>query len=193
MRKKTVLGVTLSKIISLVMFLLVLWALNTVNLENSTAVQVIEFLNINLSIIIIMSFIFYLAELFYVFNFPLNIPGPIFNGIGAVILVEFIFQIFRTMGQVTKQYAIFGLKSVSVLVFILVFLIVVILGYVNIFLRLHPEESETIDSKKKPKHKDSTNRKKHEDLEWEDVGNELKLAAYYLAKSIKEYFQVNKK
>jgi len=99
-QNKTVLSVTLSRLISLLVFLVLLWIANIISINNFTYLQIVGFLNQNLEILIIFSLLLYLGELFFVFKFPLNIPAPIFNALGGFFLVKFIFKIFYMIKEV---------------------------------------------------------------------------------------------
>ena len=183
MKNKTVLGVTLSKLIGLMLFLLILGVLNYIQFDNIINLQVVDFLNQNLGVIIILSILFYLGELFSVFKFPVNIPAPLFNAFGGVFLVGFIFEIFYMLGKVLNQDVFFAFKFLKPIVVVLVFVIVIIAGYVKIVIDLTPKE--------KPEKKKS--KVKSKNIEWTDVGNEFKMALYNLASTIKESLEPKKK
>ncbi|MEA3514548.1 MAG: hypothetical protein U9R34_03670 [Nanoarchaeota archaeon] len=176
MKNKTVLGVTLSRLIGLVVFLLILGLLNYIQFNNIINLQVVNFLNQNLGVIIILSILFYLGELFSIFRFPLNIPSPLFNSLGGIFLVGFIFRIFYMLGKVLNQDAFFAFKFLEPFAIILVFVIVIISGYIKIVIELIPKtKQEKKKSKVKPKK-----------TEWEDIGNEFKNALYNLASTLKQ-------
>ena len=131
-QNKTVLSVTLSRLISLLVFLVLLWIANIISINNFTYLQIVGFLNQNLEILIIFSLLLYLGELFFVFKFPLNIPAPIFNALGGFFLVKFIFKIFYMIKEVPNMEAFFVFKSLEPLVLTFVIILVIILGYVKI-------------------------------------------------------------
>jgi len=182
MKNKTVLSITLSRLIGLVVFLLILGLLNLIPFNSLINLQVVHLLNQNLGIIIIFSVLFYLGELFFVFRFPLNIPAPIFNAMGGIILVGFIFQMLNMAGEVLSLDIFIAFKFLEHLASSLVFLMVIIFGYIKIFIDLKPKNKQ---EKKKRK-------VKQKDIEWEDVGNEFKIAAYNLASTIKENLEPKK-
>ena len=182
MKNKTVLGITLSKLIGLVLFLLILGILNYIQFDSLINLQVVNLLNQNLGIIIIFSILFYLGELFSVFTFPFNIPSPLFNALGGIFLTGFIFRIFYMIGYVLNQDMFFVFKYLEPLAVTLVFLIVIISGYIKIVLDLIPKDKI---EKKKSKVKQKNN-------EWKDIGNEFKMAIYNLASTIKENLEPKK-
>jgi hypothetical protein len=68
-RNKTILGVTLSNLIGLLVFLLLLAIANIITINNYIYLQTIEFLNQNIGSVIFFSVLLYLGELFFVFRF----------------------------------------------------------------------------------------------------------------------------
>jgi hypothetical protein len=179
MRNKTVLGVTLSRLVGLMIFLLILGILNLIEFDSIINMHIIEFFNQNIGIIILFSILLYIGELFSIFIFPLNTPAPFFNAIGGIFLAEFIFKIFYMLGDVLNQNAFFTFKLLEPLAYILIFFLVIIFGYIKIFIDLIPKRKE-----KKTKTKN---------IRWKDIGNEFRMAAYNLASTIKESLKPKKK
>ncbi|MDO8517572.1 MAG: hypothetical protein Q7S33_05600 [Nanoarchaeota archaeon] len=184
-KNKTVLGVTLSRLISILVLLLLLGIANIININNSVYLNIIEFLNQNLGLVIIFSILFYLGELFLVFSFPLNLPAPIFNAFGGIFLVNFIFEIFYMIKITLNQEAFSAFQSLEPLVLILVFITTLIFGYVKIFSNLNQKSKKPKKQKEKSKNK--------QDIEWQDIGDEFKMAIYNLASSIKQSLEPKKK
>ncbi|MFC1691601.1 hypothetical protein ACFL0W_05470 [Nanoarchaeota archaeon] len=172
---KTVLGVTLKSIMGIIFFLILLGIANIVSrfVLNYVFVQVVAFFNYNLGLIILFSIIFYLGELFNVFNLPFNIPAPIFNAVGSIFLIEFIFRVFAIVSEFVGITNLFILISVfKIILMLLVFVIVIIVGYIGVFIpkpckKEQPKPTKKSKSKKKPKSKKSK-------LEWEDIGEDFK-------------------
>jgi len=171
--KKTALGVTFSKLIGFMIFILVLVILNAIDPQGITK-DIVDFLNSHLLLIIIYSILFYLGELFELFIFPFNIPAPIFNSVGAVFLTAFIFQIFFSIWG-----AFYILLVIEPIIIIIVFLVVLIVGYILIFVKLFSKKEKVKTKAKKSKRSKKT-------TEWSDIGEEFKEALYNLGKSIKQ-------
>lgn len=180
MKKKTVLGITLSRLIGLAIFLLILGLLNFIQFDSLVNLQVVDFLNQNLLIIIILSVLFYLGELFFIFRFPMNILAPMFEALGAIFLVEFIFQIFYMIGDVLGQNPFFAFRFLKPFAFILVFILVITFGYIRVLTGLYSKDKKMKKAKQKG-------------IEWEDVGEEFKMAMYNLTSSIKESLEPKKR
>ncbi len=95
-------------------------------------IDLVSFLNRNVWFLILSSVFFYLAALFYSFGFPINILTPPSDGAGSIFIVGFLINLIA----VTDKYSGIGvgsvLKSFSILIYIMVFILVVIFGYVSI-------------------------------------------------------------
>lgn len=151
--KKTVLGVTLSKLIGLLIFLFLLGLANMLKIDNSSYLQTVQFLNKSLGIIILFSIFFYLGELFSIFEFPINLPSPVLNALGGVFLATFLFRIFYIVGDIVSQdfFAIF--RVFEPLLYLIIFFIVIIAGYVSIFRGLSKKKEKGGKPKKRRKKK----------------------------------------
>lgn len=146
---KTVLGVTLSKIIGLLGFLILLALANILRIDNSSYLNTISFLNQNLWIVIIFSIFFYLGELFALFKFPINLPKPIFNALGGIFLVGFIFNIFYFIDVILNLNVFMGFINLESLVIIIVPSIILLVGYIEIFKELIPKNKKVKRKSKK--------------------------------------------
>ena len=185
MTQKTVLSVTLERLIGLVVFLLILGVLNLINFDSLINVQVVDFLNEHVAVIILFSVLFYLGEMFFLFTFPFNVPAPLINAVGSLFLVGFLFQIFYEIGRILSQDVFSTIKFLEPVAIVLVFLIVLIAGSVRIIAALLPQKKK--EEKKKP------SKNKKDTTSWEEVGNEFRSALYNLASSLKESLEPKKK
>lgn len=183
MNNKTVLGVTLSRLIGLILFLILFSIASMLQINNLTYIRVINFLSVNLWIIVILSIFFYIGELFFVFKFPFNLPGPIFNAIGGVLLLGFLFRMFYFIGSIFIEESFYPLKNLEPLIYFLVFTIVIIAGYISIFINIkHSEENRRLHKKY---FKDTEN-------ELEEIGGELKETAHKVITNIKKSLEPKK-
>ncbi|HOI12940.1 MAG TPA: hypothetical protein PLG75_03745 [Methanoculleus sp.] len=137
-RKKESIGeVLISRIIGIVIFLIVLAILNILSgtyVQNPIFLQIVAFLNANLGLLILISVIFLVGDLFGALAFPLNLPGPVFGAVGAVFLVMFLFRLFLLVGEITgvEVFALFE-RAFALPVYILVFIVALVGGYVALF------------------------------------------------------------
>ncbi|WP_214020686.1 hypothetical protein [Methanoculleus sp.] len=135
--QESVAEVLISRIIGLVVFLIVLGILNVLAgayVQTPIFLQIVAFLNVNLGLLILITAIFLIGDLFGALAFPLNLPGPIFGAVGAVLLVMFLFRLFSLVGEVTgiEVFSLFE-RALALPVYALVFIVVLIGGYVALF------------------------------------------------------------
>ena len=178
---KSITWIILSQLGGLLFFLILLLIVNNLsnNITNETFIQTINFINNNLNIIIILSIILFLGELFSAFIFPFNLPYPIFNALGSIFLVTFIFRIFAqipTTAQITQQITYYHQSELI----LLIATIVLIVGYIKIF-----TPSQT------PKEKTST--KTNQPTNWSDVENEFRELILFFSKKIRNTTKKNSK
>jgi len=136
-RKESVAEVLVSRVIGIVVFLIVLGILNILAgayVQAPIFLQVVGFLNANLGLLILVSVIFLIGDLFGALPFPLNLPGPIFCAFGAVLLVIFIVRLFLLVGEIAGVGFFSVLEgALSLPVYLLVFIVVLIAGYIGLF------------------------------------------------------------
>ncbi|PKL63532.1 MAG: hypothetical protein CVV31_00335 [Methanomicrobiales archaeon HGW-Methanomicrobiales-2] len=135
-RKESVFGVLISRVIGLVVFLILLGILNILAggyVQTPVFLQIVAFLNANLGLLILISVLFLVGDLFGALAFPLNLPGPIFSAVGAVFLVMFLFRLFSLVGEITgvEFFALF--ETFALPVYLLVVITALIGGYIALF------------------------------------------------------------
>ncbi|HPD81593.1 MAG TPA: hypothetical protein PK357_00655 [Candidatus Pacearchaeota archaeon] len=179
---KTVLGITLSKLIGLIIFLILLIVANVIQIDNVYYLTFINFLNNNIVIILLLSVLFYLGELFFVFIFPLNLPAPIFNAIGGVILVNFIFRLIYLLGDMLQEGIFYVFAYLEPLIYFIVFCLTILVGYIMIFKDLTRKSQNKKEMKKIKENK-----------KLEKIGREIQETAYTITKNIAESLKPKKK
>jgi len=149
---KAVVWTILSKLLGLIIFLILVFLLNSLKffIDNLIYSQIVDFVNKNILIILVIFIMFFIAELFELLQFPLNLPAPLLNALGAVFVVSFIFKIFDFIDVIIGQNVFFIFRGFSFFVYLIVFLIVLIVGYVNIFSNM--EHIESHKHKRKIRH-----------------------------------------
>ena len=191
---KSIPRIVFLRVIGLVLFLFFLYIANFLPFftDNPLNYRVIQFLNENTGLIILMSIIFLFGELFNALIFPLNLPAPLFNASGSVLLVAFIFRIFALVDILLNEKIFQVFNKISFLMYPFVFIIVMLGGYMTILTKLsktdQPQEKE-IEFKQRKVEEQSE--KTGTRITWEDVGNEFKQAIYDLLRLIRQ--SINKK
>lgn len=151
---KSVASVLFSRLIGFLIFILLIGILNILipYVNNSTFTSVIGFLNQNIWIIILFSLLMAGGELFSVLVFPFNLPYPLFNAIGSIFLIRFLFNILSFVNSqlvnVTIPEVRITLKQLFTIIAAIVFLIVLISGYVKILVEMYGDKDEVYTEKK---------------------------------------------
>jgi hypothetical protein len=183
-KNKSISWVVLSRLIGLMVFLVILALANyLMNFTDNIAFhQVVTFINSNIVLIILMSLIFLVAEILGALIFPFNLPAPLFNATGSIFLVAFILRIFELINTIFNKN-IFGIfTGLSSFIYYLVFIIVLIGGYISIFARLFKESG----TDKRVKDEKPREEKPAEKKTWEDIGDEFRQTLSDLLRVIRE-------
>ena len=177
--------IVLLRLFGLVFFLILLYIANHLAFftENPLNYQIIQFLNNNIWLIIVMSIIFLFGEVFNALIFPFNLPAPLFNASASVLLVTFLYRIFALIDILLDEQIFVIFNRLAFLVYPLVFVIVLIGGYIAILVKL----SRTDECGSGPENKEKTGEK----LTWEDVGEEFRQAIFDLLTLMRQ--SINKK
>ncbi|KYC45702.1 MAG: hypothetical protein APG12_01055 [Candidatus Methanofastidiosum methylothiophilum] len=186
-RRQSPTRIVIYNFISFIVFLIILGFLN-ISLDffdNNILSQVVRLLNNNIWLIFIFSVIFTIGEVFGSFKFPGNLPAPIFNAIGSIFLLNFLFKIFNLVGKLSDIDTFQSIGNVFPFLYPIIFLLVLLGGYISILSGASWEapKKKTASRKTKPK----------EEISWDDVGNEFKDMLYDAFHSARESIKKNKK
>jgi hypothetical protein len=128
-------GAIISGLIGIILFLILLIVLRAIanHIHSPFFTGFVDFLYANVVLVILFSILFMLGEVFEARDYPLNLPFPIFKAVGSVLLVAFIIRILVFI----DTYFTLGMGSailvLKIILYPLMFLIVLITGYVSIF------------------------------------------------------------
>ncbi|MDD1697643.1 MAG: hypothetical protein LUQ36_04710 [Methanoregula sp.] len=127
----------------------------------------------NLALIITMGILFMVADIFFSFRYPFNLPGPLFSGLGSLLVVSFIFILlnFFDLWNGTGMSVMF--LNFEYFLYLLVFFIVVIAGYLRIFSPEIVSNAMSLDAEINPPECPVC-------TSWGDVGNEIRQAIFDL-------------
>lgn len=114
-------------------FLILLAVANLFILSPGIMSDTLNFLNHNLTTIVMMSLLLLLADIFMLLPFPFSLPYPVFAAFGSIFIVSLIFNILSFTG-IFSGPGIHGIfQLLRAIAYPLVFIIVLIVGYVRIF------------------------------------------------------------
>ena len=126
-----------SKIIAVIAFLILVWLANLVEgfINNGLYSSIVGFMNFNIILIIIIALVFFIGDAFDIVGFPFNFPAPLFNAVGGMFLTVFIFRVLALVNGFIAGNPLEIILSIAPVVYVLVFTIVLIGGYLRIFSR----------------------------------------------------------
>jgi len=178
--QKSIPGIIALRIFGLLLFLFLLYIANNLSFftDNPLNYQIILFLNNHVLLLVLITFAFLIGEIFNALIFPLNLPAPFFNAVGAVLLVGFLIRIFALFDILLDNNIFHFLDALSFIIYPFVFIIVLIGGYILILQNLvQPDQS--LKKETEPR-QDTAASKTREAITWEDVGDKFKQAVYDL-------------
>ncbi|WP_174719431.1 hypothetical protein [Methanoculleus taiwanensis] len=181
--RRSIVGITLSRIIGLIIFLIVLGILNIVaeSLQAPIYQQIVLFLNASLGLIVIITVFFLIGEIFGALRFPANLPAPLFNAIGAVFLAVFLIRLFGLVAAISGVGVFLLFEEFAFLIYPAVFLIVLIGGFIGIF----TSAGDTGDGEGKNDEKKSDGT----DRTWDDIGDDIRRIGEDIIRKIREEFR----
>lgn len=132
---RLVVGIFLSKLLGLLIFLVILGLLNFLvpYIKEPFFSGIVLFLNVNLLLILLFGLFFMVSEMFFHLVFPFNLPAPLFSSFGSVFLVTFIFNILNFIDLSFKIGLRGFLNNFYLLIIAIVFFFVFVVGYSMIF------------------------------------------------------------
>lgn len=135
---KSIPGIIALRIFGLLLFLFLLYIANNLSFftDNPLNYQIILFLNSHVWLLVLITFAFLIGEIFNALIFPLNLPAPLFNAVGAVLLVGFLIRIFALFDILLYINIFHIFDTLSFIIYPFVFIIVLIGGYILILQNL---------------------------------------------------------
>ena len=136
-KASSILSVLLSKSLGLLVFLLFIAVANLMVLfiVHPLFLSIVSFLNSNLLLIIALSIVFLIHELFDILDFPMNLPGPLFGAGATVIFMIFAFNLADFVYLVSREPLFKFYKPYEEAILILVFVITLLAGYLGLMRR----------------------------------------------------------
>lgn len=154
--------------------------------DNPLNYQVIQFLNENIGLVILMGITFLFGEIFNALIFPFNLPAPLFNASGSLLLVAFIFRVFSLVDILVNEKIFLIFSKIAFLIYPFVFIIVLLGGYTAIFKPASKTSLEKETANETKKDQDGCNPGMCKNATWEEVGEEFRCAVYDLLTLIRQ-------
>lgn len=184
MAKKSVAHIVFLRTFGFVIFLIVLGISNYLvkYAAISSYNEAVFFFNSNILLLFIITFTGMLSEIFWTLIFPFNLIAPIVSAVSSIFIVTFVYRIWNFIEEYAKTGFSFPLNKI----YFLVFLLVLIIGYIVVLVKFLGHKKELKEEKIKK-------REKSEKIEWGEIGNEFKLLFYNIGRGINKLFEREKK
>lgn len=182
MREKSVSEILISRITGFLVFLILLALMSflTKYIPNEIYIGFVNFLVTNLLLSIVILFLGILAEIFWNFEMPFDLFGPILSAVSSIFIVTYIYKLW----QFIENYTQTGISIPINQIYPIVFWIVLAVGFIRLILRYKKDHEERRERKKK---------KNSEDIDWEDVGDQFKTAFYNIGEAFRKSTETKKK
>jgi len=126
----------LKSLLGFLIFLVVVGALNLINLVIKQAVfnELVVFLNQSIIWIVLFALLFLFGEIFKVMDFPYNLPWPLFDAVASLFLIKFIFDVILFVNGFVNMPFVINLNMLYILISSLTFILVIIVGYIRLLM-----------------------------------------------------------
>jgi hypothetical protein len=177
--------VFISRMIGIITFLIVVVLANILTYYVSSSIYRagVVFLNENFWLLLLISIILMVGDIFFTFPFPLNLPAPIIRAIGSVFVSAFMLHIFQWVDSVASTSLYSFVWVLSFVIVPVVFIIVLVSGYFEIMRHLLLTSHNEQDNDNQVVHeiKSSPLEETVSDAKsWEEIGAEFRLMMYDL-------------
>ncbi|HMA05061.1 MAG TPA: hypothetical protein VKO45_03955 [Methanomicrobiales archaeon] len=180
LRRRSIIWTVFSTIFGILVFTLLLAALNVIVPPSHEILHgFVVLLNNNLPFFIVIALIFMTGEIFDRFTFPLNLPAPLFHALASVFIVIFFFNVFEFLDMITGAGIYRNLEILRILLSILIFLIVFTGGYFKIF-------GDLLIRGRERDHQVESPQASSDVKTWNDIGNEFRQLVFDVLQRMRE-------
>jgi hypothetical protein len=135
----------------------------------------------NFWLLLLITIILFIADIFWAFPFPLNLPAPIIRAFGSVFCIAFVLSVFQWVDSITGTTLYQFFWVLAFLVVPLVFLIVLAGGYFEIMRQLWWQPKLEPASGAQVVHEDNkieADQPVSDAKSWEEIGAEFRMMLY---------------
>jgi hypothetical protein len=154
----------------------------------------ISFLNENFWLMLLIGIIFFIADIFSSFTFPLDLPVPVIRAIGSVFIIAFVLRVIAWVDQITGNNIYDFFWFLSFIIVPVVFILVLVSGYYEILRRMFARgrangiaPAPTDPTIGTPRPIATENGVKS----WEDVGTEFRMMIWEIIHRFREELRKN--
>jgi len=199
---RSVIRIIFSNIMGFIIFLIILGIANLLipAIPGALYASTIGFFNANIMLFLIMMLIGLVNDIFWNFYFPFNILAPVTSAALSIFIITFFYRLWDFINMhVQSGFVVPRGLQLPIALFVL------LIGYILIAVRSGRPRA-AFEEEMRERHAERWERKKQrlerrmerakdrrsEKIDWEDVGNEFKLAFYNIGKSLNKAFEGKK-
>ena len=104
--------------------------------SNPSILKIVSFLNSNLVLLIATTILFFIGDALYHLKFPIDLASPPFDAIGSVFVAAFLINALILLDTFINTGISLWAQRLKIWIYIIVFVIVLITGYLSIISRL---------------------------------------------------------
>jgi ABC-type multidrug transport system fused ATPase/permease subunit len=135
----------------------------------------VKFLNQSVLLLGLVVLMLFLGDVFRLFNFPFDLPTPLFNSIGILLVVKFIYDVFMFLISKSPTTIELPFEIIFIVVSVVVILVILITGYYSIFAnrkKPYPYVVEKKDEKKQKIEDNNESKNTNEKYRYEEKERE---------------------
>jgi len=131
-----ILKVMLRSLWGFLIFLIILGALNLINMFVKQLIfnEMVIFLNQSIIWIVLFALLFLFGEIFKIMDFPYNLPWPLLDAVGSLFLITFIFNVIFFVNRFVLIPQVINFNMLYILIASLTFILVVLVGYIKLLM-----------------------------------------------------------
>ena len=174
---KSIPWIIVSRLSGLVVFFILLFLLNAMKsvIQNRIFGEITDFLSQpgTIWLLVLITVLLLFGDLFSALPVPLSLPAPLIYALGGVFLVSFFFRLLYLVDQLTVTTNFSILRPIAPLVYTVLFLLILIFGYVEFFSKLICHERE--ETQRRSKDTNGSEKPPAEgEVTWERIGSEFR-------------------
>jgi hypothetical protein len=179
---KSPVGIVVKRIAVFIFFLILLAVVNIVapEVNNYNFTSLVEFLNANIMLLLLISLIALINEIFWNAYLPLSLIAPVSAALLTVYLLKFFFTL---LGFLDRNYFLTGIIIPTKQIYYFAAVLALVICYVVILVKFgEPGKKD----EKKEKAMDKT---KQDKPTWDDIGHEFRLLLLNICKAFNSLFK----
>jgi hypothetical protein len=184
-KEETIFKVIFGKVVGFLIFIILVVVAEMVlqNVENETFSQIVQFFSSNALLLFLITIFAMMGGIFWVLDFPFNIPSPIVQAVGSIFIVTFLLKaVAFTAEMFGKVFEVSGI--IQIIIFILVGLVILVMGYLKLLVKLGKDiEPLVAKETRRIRSVERKQRKKRRYPSLKEVRGQFKLALFAMLRN----------